>query len=189
MIRRWSYIEINTTSAIAKDLAFVNIHFKKTFKNTVRFKKFSKNFSRLTRKKYAFRKISTSNYNFLTCIYSWVKSYNKFVFVEKCIHTSNLYSLNLSSAISFKQHWNNSIALSKSSNYRFASSQLSPNFYPMQLKFNNNFIYLDKNSQNKAFLAPDYPFLINNSLHLFKFNKLLRKLFTLCVITKLFLKK
>lgn len=189
MIRRWSYIKANTKSLIIKDLSFVNIHFKKTFKHTVRFKKFSKNFSKLTRKKYAFRKINNSNYNFLTCIYSWVKSYNKFVFIEKCIHTNNFYLLDSSFSANFKQHWNNSIALSKISNYKFVSSQLSPNFYPVSLKFHNDFLYLDKNSQSKAFTTQDHSLLTNNSLYLLKFNKLLRKLFTLCVLTKVFVKK
>lgn len=188
MIRRWSYIEANSTLLVIKDLSFTNTHFKKTFKHTVRFKKFSKNFSKLTRKKYAFRKINNSNYNFLTCIYSWVKSYSKFVFVEKYIHTSNLYSLDSNSAVNFKQHWNNSIALSKASNYKFVSSRLSSNFYPISLKFYNDFLYLDKNYQAKAFITLDHSLLTNNSLYLLKFNKLLRKLFILCVLTKTFVK-
>jgi len=186
MIRRWSYINFCNVSHTVKNLCFTDVHFRKTFKNAVKFKKFSKNLSKPVRKKYASRKIINSNYNLLTYAYFWVKSYNKFVFLEKCVHASNLYSLKKDSNINFKQYWNNSVALNKIAGYNFLSPQLSRTFYSMSLKHSYEFSFLSKASQNSILSELDYAFLTKHSLSVFRFNKLLRKIFILCIIKNIF---
>jgi hypothetical protein len=186
MIRRWSYLNFCNVSHTVKNLCFTDVHLRKTFKNAVKFKKFSKNLSKPVRKKYASRKITNSNYNLLTYAYFWVKSYNKFLFLEKCVHAANLYSLKKDSNLSFKQYWNNSVALNKILGYHFLSSRLSHTFYSISLKHSYEFSYLGKTSRNSTFLELDYTFFMKHSLSVFRFNKLLRKMFILCIIKNIF---
>ena len=159
MVRRWSYLKNYKPSQSANNLKFTNTYFRKTFKSTVRFKKFSRSISKMSRKKYNFRKIVNSSYNFLAYAFYWTRVY-KLISKESQSNNKATYT-------KFKPNFTRSSSVK------------------ITMAYDSYCIYLYNSQKSTPLSNLNLPTVNGYSTHVFSLSKQLRRIFIIGVLKNL----